>query len=156
MSNIVDKYGRCYDSLCILGIFVYRLTIIFHSCQERNVRQMPGLLWGVFFSRKSINAPAKKRLGRQIVHKYACWRLRLFLCKITDAVFRIIEMKEMGLTFVQPLASSNTNILPAWNVFRMFKRCFLLSGIKWQCVDISGASDICGYVLCLSLIETLH
>lgn len=84
----------------------------------------------------------KKRLGRQIVHKYACWRLRLFLCKITDAVFRIIEMKEMGLTFVQPLASSNTNILPAWNVFRMFKRCFLLSGIKWQCVDISGASDI--------------
>lgn len=50
----------------------------------------------------------KKRLGRQIVHKYACWRLRLFLCKITDAVFRIIEMKEMGLTFVQPLASSNT------------------------------------------------
>lgn len=86
--------------------------------------------------------PLQKRLGRQIVHKYACWRLRLFLCKITDAVFRIIEMKEMGLTFVQPLASSNTNILPAWNVFRMFKRCFLLSGIKWQCVDISDASDI--------------
>ena len=82
----------------------------------------------------------KKGLRRQIVHKYACWRLRLFLCEITDAVFWIIEMKEMGLTFVQPLASS-TNILSPWNVFRMFKRCFLF-GIKWQRVDISDASDI--------------
>lgn len=156
VSNIVDKYGRCYDSLCILGIFTYRLTIIFHSCQERNVRQMPGLLWGVFFSRKSMNALAKKKsLGRQIVHKYACWRLRLFLCKITDAVFRIIEMKEMGLTFVQPLGSSNTNILSAWNVFRMFKRWFFVwyqMAMRWHI----GCKRYIRLCFVLSLIETLH
>lgn len=70
MSNIVDKYGRCYDSLCILGIFTYRLTIIFHSCQERNVRQMPGLLWGVFFSRKIDERPWIKKKA---------WGVKLFI-----------------------------------------------------------------------------